>query len=50
MIAFVYVSDEIFTFLVIDKAIKKILKKLSELWVEFYVLIHQVLFALYLID
>ena len=31
MIAFVYVSDEIFTFSVIDKAIKKILKKLSEL-------------------
>ena len=31
MIAFVYVSEEIFTFSVIDKAIKKILKKLSEL-------------------
>ena len=31
MIAFVYVSEEIDTFSVIDKAIKKILKKLSEL-------------------
>ncbi len=31
MIAFVYVSEEIFTFSVIDKAIKKVLKKLSEL-------------------
>ena len=31
MIAFVYVSEEIFTFSLIDKAIKKILKKLSEL-------------------
>jgi ribonuclease P protein component len=31
MIVFVYVSEEIFTFSVIDKAIKKILKKLSEL-------------------
>jgi len=31
MIAFVYVSEEIFTFSVIDKAIKKILKKLFEL-------------------
>ena len=31
MIAFIYISEEIFKFLVINKAIKKILKKLSEL-------------------
>ena len=31
MIAFIYISEEIFKFLVINKAIKKILKKLSKL-------------------